>query len=248
MPHQMLSSYQGPSACKEPFVNDMFSTADSLALLQKLEVYLGILQLESAINSYDCFAYQALLSCRKSAVSCMKANYTAACTCYRAFLCSASPWKLAAFQSPSVWVRAVFPVLNSHKDWSWMCFLGGRILIKWVRCKNSFFIVETSWHSSRPLDLKNFTDVKRMLVPTSDYFLSLGLQYATYISGPSSNDVTNVIVTFCGRFRWSRSLQTISWQRVGGYCSLSCMNTVASDPTSSGPVPDSWLLLVVHVG
>lgn len=91
MPHQMLSSYQGPSACKEPFVNDMFSTADSLALLQKLEVYLGILQLESAINSYDCFAYQALLSCRKSAVSCMKANYTAACTCYRAFLCSASP-------------------------------------------------------------------------------------------------------------------------------------------------------------
>lgn len=139
-------------------------------------------------------------------------------------------------------------VLNSHKGWSLMCFLGGRIiLIKWVRCKNSFFIVETSWHSSRPPDLKNFTDVKKMLVPTSGYFLSLGLQYATYISGPSSNDVTNVIVTFCGRFRWSRSLQTTSWQRVGGYCALSWMNTVASDPTSSGPVPDSWLLLV-HVG
>lgn len=136
-------------------------------------------------------------------------NYTAACTCSRAFMCSASHWKLAVSQSPSVWIRAVFPgsEFPQRRLELDVCFLGGRIiLIKWVRCKNSYFICEDILTFKQPPDPKNFHWCKRMLVPTSDYFLSLGIQYI-YLSGPSSNDVMNVIMTFCGRFRWSRSLQ-----------------------------------------
>lgn len=112
MSHEMLSSYQGPSACKEPFLNDVwFSTADALALLQNLEVYLAILQLELAINSHGCYAYHRYSCPVESPVlngPCNTAHYTAACTCYRAFMCSGSHWRLAAFQSPSIWVGAEF--------------------------------------------------------------------------------------------------------------------------------------------
>lgn len=73
-----------------------------------LRVYLVILLSELVINSHDCSAYHRyncpIESPRLNSPH-NKAKSTKACTCYRAFTCSGSHWKL----SPGIWITAIFP-------------------------------------------------------------------------------------------------------------------------------------------
>lgn len=103
-----LMRYQGPLECKESFLNGMwFSAADGLALLQDPQS----LPCDSPTGACHKFSW---LFCLSQILyypigfpgmygPCNRANYTAACTCYCAFTCSGSHWKL----SPSIWIGSI---------------------------------------------------------------------------------------------------------------------------------------------
>ena len=123
-----------------------------------LGVYLVILLLE--LNSHGCSAYHRYYCPKESSGMngpSNKTNYSASCTCYRVLhaLDPTENWQpsVTLCMSQGSIPNCKFP--QSLK--SLVCFFGGRILIKWIRCKNLFFPVKkASWHLNRSLAPKTF--------------------------------------------------------------------------------------------